>query len=91
MQFRAYQPADREACLALFDENCPAFFAPNEREDYEAFLRDLELGQGAGEQYGYVVIEPNPRGSTAYTAQLGHSAFNASAQPPTSPPPLHGA
>ena len=57
MQFRPYQPADREACLALFDENCPAFFAPNEREEYDAFLRELELGQGAGEQYGYVVIE----------------------------------
>ncbi len=35
-----YQPADRAACLALFDENCPAFFAPNERSDYETFLAE---------------------------------------------------
>jgi GNAT superfamily N-acetyltransferase len=36
--FRPYQPADRPACLVLFDENCPAYFAPNERDDYAAFL-----------------------------------------------------
>jgi len=36
--FRAYQPADEASCLALFDENCPAFFAPNEQDDYRDFL-----------------------------------------------------
>ncbi len=36
--FAAYRPARQAACLALFDANCPAFFAPNERPDYEAFL-----------------------------------------------------
>lgn len=36
--FRAYEPADRVACLALFDANCPAAFAPNERDEYAAFL-----------------------------------------------------
>ncbi len=36
--FRPYQPADRPACLALFDENCPEYFALNERDDYAAFL-----------------------------------------------------
>ena len=36
--FRAYQPADRAACLALFDANCPAYFAANERADYLDFL-----------------------------------------------------
>ena len=40
MTFRPYQAADRDACLALFDANCPAFFAPNERGDYAAFLAD---------------------------------------------------
>jgi GNAT superfamily N-acetyltransferase len=35
---RPYQPSDRDACLALFDANCPRFFAPNERADYLAFL-----------------------------------------------------
>ena len=35
---RPFTAADRAACLALFDENCPEFFAPNERTDYAAFL-----------------------------------------------------
>ena len=38
--FRRYQDADREICLRLFDENCPAVFAPNERGDYERFLTE---------------------------------------------------
>lgn len=37
--FRIYARSDLSQCLALFDENCPAFFAPNERADYEDFLR----------------------------------------------------
>lgn len=36
--FRPYTHADRQACLELFDENCPEFFAPNERDDYANFL-----------------------------------------------------
>lgn len=40
LTIRPYQPADREACLALFDENCPAYFAPNERADYVRFLAE---------------------------------------------------
>ena len=36
---RPYQLPDEAACLALFDENCPEFFAPNERADYQSFLR----------------------------------------------------
>jgi GNAT superfamily N-acetyltransferase len=36
--FRAYTPEDAEACLALFDANCPRFFAPEERPDYAAYL-----------------------------------------------------
>lgn len=35
---RPYQSGDHDACLALFDANCPAFFAPNERADYLRFL-----------------------------------------------------
>jgi GNAT superfamily N-acetyltransferase len=38
-EFRPYAAADLAQCLALFDANCPAFFAPNERADYETFLR----------------------------------------------------
>jgi GNAT superfamily N-acetyltransferase len=36
--FRPYRLTDRPACLAIFDENCPAYFALNERDDYCAFL-----------------------------------------------------
>lgn len=39
ISFRPYSGADREACLAIFDANCPAYFAPNERADYERFLK----------------------------------------------------
>jgi hypothetical protein len=36
--FRPYEAADRDRCLAIFDENCPEFFAPNERAAFVAFL-----------------------------------------------------
>lgn len=36
--FRDYQESDHAACMAIFDANCPEFFAPNEREDYLGFL-----------------------------------------------------
>src|SRR5687768_8807373 len=36
--FRPYSFAERDACLSLFDANCPEFFAPNEREEYSNFL-----------------------------------------------------
>jgi predicted N-acetyltransferase YhbS len=36
---RPYQAPDLEACLALFDANCPAYFSPNEREEYLQFLK----------------------------------------------------
>lgn len=35
---RLFEAQDREGCLAVFDENCPEFFAPNERAGYAAFL-----------------------------------------------------
>ncbi|TQV74255.1 GNAT family N-acetyltransferase [Exilibacterium tricleocarpae] len=36
--FRPYSPDWKECCLSVFDENCPKFFAPGERLDYEQFL-----------------------------------------------------
>ena len=36
--FRGYLSTDKAACLELFDANCPEYFAPNERKDYENFL-----------------------------------------------------
>ena len=37
--FQPYQAADYRGCIALFDRNCPEYFAPNEREDYANFLK----------------------------------------------------
>ena len=42
--FRPCVAADVETCLELFDANCPEFFAPNEREDYAAFLGNRPAG-----------------------------------------------
>jgi GNAT superfamily N-acetyltransferase len=36
--FTPYRPDLKAACLALFDANCPTFFAVNERADYNRFL-----------------------------------------------------
>lgn len=42
--FRPYGTTDRSACLTVFDANCPVYFAPNEREDYERFLDAGPIG-----------------------------------------------
>ncbi len=36
--FRDYEESDQAACRAIFDANCPEFFALNERDDYLLFL-----------------------------------------------------
>jgi GNAT superfamily N-acetyltransferase len=38
LAFRLYDPSQIETCLNLFDSNCPAFFATEERRDYFDFL-----------------------------------------------------
>jgi len=43
LTIRPYQPSDESDCLTLFDENCPAYFAPNERADYLRFLAERTL------------------------------------------------
>ena len=42
--FRPYRSDDLAHCLALFDANCPTYFAPNERLDYQHFLRASPVG-----------------------------------------------
>ena len=42
--FRSFCASDAESCLALFDDNCPEYFAPNERDDFHAFLKDGPVG-----------------------------------------------
>ena len=39
--FRPYCSADYQACTDIFDANCPGFFAPVERQEYESFLGDV--------------------------------------------------
>ena len=51
--FRPFLPTDKGACLELFDANCPEFFAPQERTEYENFLEanpdtyELCIGEGS--------------------------------------------
>lgn len=42
MQIREYHLSDKPAILALFDLNCPQYFAPEEKSDLETYL-DHEL------------------------------------------------
>ena len=37
--FSDYHPSDRPTCSALFEHNCPAYFAIEERSAYQAFLK----------------------------------------------------
>jgi GNAT superfamily N-acetyltransferase len=42
--FRPFQGADVDACIALFDANCPRYFAESERQAYMEFLRSHPAG-----------------------------------------------
>lgn len=53
--FRPFSSADKQACLAIFDANCPSFFAPNERADFESFLEASPIGYEVCEVAGRVV------------------------------------
>lgn len=53
--FRPYRDADYQACVDIFDANCPEYFAPNERDEYRCFLRDLNEGYEVCEENGRVV------------------------------------
>jgi ribosomal protein S18 acetylase RimI-like enzyme len=64
MDVRAYSPADRAACLAVFDSNTPRFFDPAERRDFEAFLNRpdgfyfvMEHDGGVAGCGGYAIAE----------------------------------
>jgi hypothetical protein len=52
--FRPYCSTDYQACTDIFDANCPEFFAPNERQDYEEFLSDVSAGYEVCEVDGRV-------------------------------------
>lgn len=44
MNLRLYRPADASACLSIFDSNVPTYLAPEERSDFERFLREQATG-----------------------------------------------
>ncbi|MGI9284222.1 MAG: GNAT family N-acetyltransferase [Pseudomonadales bacterium] len=52
--FRPYCSADCQACTQIFDANCPQFFAPNERQEYDSFLTDVPEGYEVCEAAGRV-------------------------------------
>jgi GNAT superfamily N-acetyltransferase len=54
-EFEPYSAADRASCLALFDDNCPEFFAENERRDYATFLDSSPAGYRVCRVDGQVV------------------------------------
>ena len=66
--FEPYTLALQEACLDLFDANCPASFAPNERSDYAAFL-----DQAGG---SYFVKPQSGRAAAAFGLKRGAGADN---------------
>ena len=52
---RPYAVADKDACLALFDSNVPAFFDPTERADFADFLDQPQGHYFCIEQDGKIV------------------------------------
>src|SRR5580765_3460025 len=54
MDVRAYSPADRAACLAVFDSNTPQFLDPAERRDFETFLDAVDCSYFVMEHDGAV-------------------------------------
>ena len=68
-QFRPYETADQADCLRLFDENCPAFFAPNERPDYNDFLvrgsKDYIVASVEGRVIAAYGLHPLPENAAA--------------------------
>jgi GNAT superfamily N-acetyltransferase len=53
--FRPYRVSDLQTCLDIFDANCPEYFAPNERADYEEFLSACPEGYELCEESGIVM------------------------------------
>jgi len=51
MKFLNYSKPYLDDCLSLFDENCPEFFAENEREDYVDFLANRVSNNNVSNYY----------------------------------------
>jgi len=64
MDVRPYSPADRAACLFVFDSNVPEFFGAQERAGFEKFLHTpecayfvMEMDDGIAGCGGFYVTE----------------------------------
>ena len=68
--FRPYAAADVAACLAIFDANCPDYFAPNERAEFAAFLAGNPVG------YELCLLSDTPVGAFGLTAHDGVGTLN---------------
>lgn len=55
MDIRPYTPADRDACLAVFDSNTPDFFKAHDRHDLVNFLESSNCPYFVMEHEGAVV------------------------------------
>src|SRR5579871_2499625 len=66
MDVRPYLPADRDACLAVFDSNTPQFFRPHERGGFEKFLDSPDCPYFVMDHDGTIV------GSGGYFIQPEH-------------------
>lgn len=66
VRFKPYLLKHRDGCLALFDRNCPQFFAPVERNAYADFLQEISAGYRVGLSGGAIVcaygLEPGAPG-----------------------------
>lgn len=67
---RRYAPTDMSACLAIFDSNVPKFFAPEERAEFQQFLKDAKAAgspclvltcNGAAVACGGLMVGPEER------------------------------
>ena len=68
--FRPFSSTDKEACLAIFDANCPSFFVPDERVDYENFLAASPSGYEVCEVAGRVVAAFGLIGDSGHEVRL---------------------
>ena len=71
-EVRPYAAADKAACLAIFEGNCPQFFAPWERAEFERFLHELPVTgwpylvlEGAGQVLACGGLIPEPQTGVA--------------------------
>lgn len=55
--FKPFSQQYLQACMTIFEQNCPDYFAPNERQDYQKFLSDCPDG------YDICLIDDNVVGA----------------------------